>query len=249
MSGEQTHLSVIIPAYNEELRLPATLRSVADYLSKQAYGSEILVVNDGSDDRTEHVARDFPGGAIPVTVLNHPDRANHGKGAAVQAGMLQAKGRYRLFMDADNSTGIEQVERFWPSLSLGIDVVVGSRNIPGSVVKVHQVWFKEMAGRLGNLVIQYLAVPGIWDTQAGFKIFTARSANDVFSRLTIHRWGYDIEVLAIARTRGYKIVEVPIAWINAPGSKVGLGSYFQVLAEVWRVRRNLKSGLYGVRPR
>jgi glycosyltransferase involved in cell wall biosynthesis len=247
--SEDTHLSVIIPAYNEERRLPGTLRSVSDFLSIQAYTSEIVVVDDGSTDRTEHVALGFKAGAIPVAVVNHPDRKNHGKGAAVQAGMLQAQGRYRLFMDADNSTGVEQVDKFWPYLSRGVDVGVGSRNTAGSVVMVHQAWFKEMAGRLGNLVIQRLAVPGIRDTQAGFKIFTGRSATDVFSRLTIHRWGYDVEALAIARALGYKVAEVPITWVNAPGSKVGFGSYFQVLAEVWRIRRNLKSGIYGVRPR
>jgi dolichyl-phosphate beta-glucosyltransferase len=237
-------LSVVIPAYNEELRLPATLGSVIDYLSRSCPGAEIIVVDDGSSDGTANVVVDFSNAPVPVRLCRHQDGRNHGKGAAVRMGMLAARARHRLIMDADNSTSIDQIERFWPYFSEGFDIVIGSRNTEGSVVSVHQPKYKELAGRLGNLVIQMLAVPGIRDTQAGFKVFNGKSAEQIFQRLTIDRWGYDIEALVIARTLGYRIREVPITWINSPGSKVGLRSYFEVLAEVWRIRRNLRSGRY-----
>jgi dolichyl-phosphate beta-glucosyltransferase len=245
MPSETTpQLSVVIPAYNEELRLPATLHSVIDYLSRSFSSAEVIVVDDGSSDGTAAVVAGFMQSAVPVRLCSHKDRRNHGKGAAVKVGMLAAQGDRRLIMDADNSTTIEQIHRFLPCFSQGFDIVIGSRNMEGSIVAVHQPKHKELAGRFGNFVIQALAVPGIRDTQAGFKVFSGRSADQVFRRLTIDRWGYDIEALAIARTLGYRIREVPITWINAPGSKVGFRSYFEVLAEIWRVRRNLRSGKY-----
>ncbi len=241
-------LSVVIPAYNEELRLPGTLAQSARYLESQAYASEIIVVDDGSTDGTRQVIPQCVSRRVPVRLVMHPDRANHGKGAAVRLGMQKAGGDFRLFMDADNSTTLNQVERFWTSFEEGFDVVVGSRKVPGANVAVHQSRSKELAGRLGNWVIRWLAVPGIRDTQAGFKMFTRKSTETIFPRLTLDRWGFDIEILAISRCHGFRIRELPITWINAPGSKVGLGSYFQVLSDVWRVRRNLKSGRYGTAP-
>ncbi len=238
------HLSVVIPAYNEAVRLPGTLRNVLDYLSAQPYQAEVLVVDDGSTDATASIARQFASGPTAVRLLSHLDGANHGKGATVRLGMLESRGRFRLFMDADSSTTLDQIDRFWPALQEGFEVVIGSRNIEGARVEVHQPKYKEVAGRLGNLFIQDLAVPGIRDTQAGFKVFSRRAAETVFPRLTIERWGYDIEALAIARLHGFRIKEVPIIWVNAPGSKVGFRSYLEVLAEVWRVHRNLKSGAY-----
>jgi dolichyl-phosphate beta-glucosyltransferase len=123
-------------------------------------------------------------------------------------------------------------------------VVIGSRSIKGTVIGVHQAKYKEIAGRLGNWIVRCFAVPGIKDTQAGFKVFSARAAEVIFSRQTIDRWGYDFELLAIARLHSFRICEVPITWINSSGSKVTLGSYFEVLSELRRVRRNLKAGLY-----
>jgi dolichyl-phosphate beta-glucosyltransferase len=244
MNQPGIRLSVIMPAYNEELRLPRTLRQTIEYLKAQPYSSEILVVNDGSTDGTERIVRDTCSDPVPVWLLAHADGANHGKGASVRLGMLQARGAYRLFMDADNSTTLDQVERFWPFFSRGYDVVIGSRALEGSVIGTHQAWHKELAGRLGNWIIRALVVPGIRDTQAGFKMFAGEKAEMIFSRQTIERWGYDIELLAIARAQGCRIGEVPITWINALGSKVSLRAYFEVLGEVWNVRRNLKAGLY-----
>jgi len=240
---KNVHLSVIIPAYNEESRLPATLRHVGEYLRAQPYGSEVIVVDDGSVDGTAAVVRAFT--AIEsLRLVRHADGMNHGKGAAVRLGMMEARGAFRLFMDADNSTTLDQVAGLWPWFDEGYDIAIGSRKAPGARVEVHQAWYKELAGRFGNYVIRTLAVPGIADTQAGFKMFTSRSAEALFRRQTIDRWGYDIEVLAIARLVGFRIREVPIVWINAPGSKVRLGSYIEVLSEVWRIRKNIRSGIY-----
>jgi len=244
MNQPGVQLSVIMPAYNEELRVPRTLHQTIEYLKGQPYSSEILVVNDGSTDGTERIVRDLCSAPVSVRLLAHADGANHGKGASVRRGMLQACGLYRLFMDADNSTTLDQVERFWPFFSRGYDVVIGSRALEGSVIGTHQAWYKELAGRLGNWIIRALVVPGIRDTQAGFKMFTGEKAEMIFSRQTIERWGYDIELLAIARAQRCRIGEVPITWINASGSKVSLGAYFEVLGEVWNIRRNLKAGLY-----
>jgi len=237
-------LSVIIPAYNEELRLPRTLGHAIEYLKSQAYGSEILVVNDGSTDATGQVVRSQDTGAIPLRLIAHDDGANHGKGASVKKGMMEARGTYRLFMDADNSTTLDQVDRFWPFFEKGYDVVIGSRALKDSVIGVRQARYKEIAGRCGNWFIRTLAAPGIADTQAGFKIFSAKAAGILFPRQTIERWGYDIELLVIARAHGLRIQEVPITWINASGSKVTMKSYFQVLCDVLQIRRNLKAGLY-----
>jgi len=238
------HLSVVIPAYNEERRLPRTLDDVLAYLARQSYSAEVVVVDDGSTDGTAGVVRERIGGAIPLRLVVHPDGINHGKGAAVRRGMLEAQGRFRLFMDADNSTTLDHVERFWPFFEDGHDVVIGSRDVRGAHIGVHQPWYKELAGNVGNVIIRALVVPGVKDTQAGFKMLSRRSAEDVMPRLTVDRWGFDVELLAVARRRGYRIKEVAINWVNAPNSKVGALTYFEVLGEVCQVRRNLRAGLY-----
>ena len=236
------HLSVIIPAYNEEDRLPGTLRDVMEYLSRQSYSAEVIIADDGSTDGTARAIRPWEGSNDELRVVTLSQ--NRGKGAAVCLGMAEARGAYRLFMDADNPTTLDQISRFWTWIEGGYDIVIGSRSVEGSEISQRQARYTELAGRLGNLLIRALAVPGIRDTQAGFKLFSGRSADAIFPRVTIARWGYDVEVLAIARVLGYRIREVPIRWVNAPGSKVSLRSYFQVFHEVWRIRKNLKSGSY-----
>jgi dolichyl-phosphate beta-glucosyltransferase len=244
MNVPAIRLSVIIPAYNEELRLPRTLDHAIGYLKSQPYGSEILVVNDGSTDGTERVVREQDPTPISVKLITHSNGANHGKGASVKKGMMEAHGTFRLFMDADNSTTLDQIDRFWPSFEKGYDVVIGSRALKDSVIGVRQARYKEIAGRFGNWFVRTLTVPGILDTQAGFKMFSARAAEIIFPRQTIQRWGYDIELLVIAREHGLRIRELPITWINASGSKVTMRSYFQVLGDVLQIRRNLKAGQY-----
>lgn len=244
MDQSQVKLSVVIPAYNEEFRLPKTLSQSLRYLEAQPYRSEVIVVNDGSSDKTESVVRGQSLNSVPLRLLNHPDGVNHGKGASVRRGMMEARGAYRLFMDADNSTTLNQVDRFWPMFSQGYDVVIGSRALKDSIIGIRQNKLKEIAGKFGNWVIQRFAVPGVLDTQAGFKMLTAEKAEIIFPRLTIDRWGYDVEMLVVARTHGCRIAEIPITWINATGSKVTMGTYFQVLGEIWKIRRNFKAGLY-----
>jgi len=238
------HLSVVIPAYNEELRIPKTLNQSIEYLESQPYRSEIIVVNDGSTDGTEAAVGKYLSSPVPVKLLAHSDGANHGKGASVRLGMMEAEGSYRLFMDADNSTTLDQIDRFWPLFKQGYEFVIGSRTLEGSIIGLRQARYKELAGRLGNWIIRLCTVPGISDTQAGFKMLASEKAEMIFPRQTIERWGFDIELLVIARSHGFSIGEVPIRWINASGSKVTMGSYFEVLNEVWRIRRNLKAGLY-----
>lgn len=237
-------LSVVIPAFNEEGRLPHTLESALDFLAAEPYQSEVVVADDGSTDRTAAIAGAHSGGRVPVRLAKQPDGSNHGKGSAVRLGMLAATGRYRLFMDADNSTTVGHVRGFWGAFETGCDVAIGSRNIEGAVVAVHQRFYKEAAGRLGNLLIRLFAVPRIRDTQAGFKMFTAQAAETIFRRLTIDGWGFDVEALMIARVHGLRVRELPIRWENAPGSKVAWHAYFDVLSDVLRIRRNLRRGLY-----
>jgi dolichyl-phosphate beta-glucosyltransferase len=239
-----TRLSVVIPAYNEEQRLPRTLSRVLAYLKTMPFRSEVVVVNDGSTDNTEGVVRSQDPGPVTLELLRHADGANHGKGASVKRGMLEAHGDYRLFMDADNSTTLDQVERFWPYFEKGFDVAIGSRALKDSVIERRQSILKELAGRLGNLMVRLLAVPGIHDTQAGFKMFTASAAEKIFPRQTIEKWGYDVELLAIARCQGCSVCEVPITWLNAPGSKVTPVVYFEVLGEIRKIRGNIRAGLY-----
>ncbi|MBI4098960.1 glycosyltransferase family 2 protein [Candidatus Parcubacteria bacterium] len=240
--SRRPRLSVIIPAYNEARGIAATLLDIDHYLSRQPYAYEILVVNDGSTDETPQIVQRFADTVAHLKVLSNSE--NHGKGYVVRQGMLVAQGDVRLFTDADNSTAIDHVATFWPYFSEGYDVVIGSRAVRGARIAVHQAGSEALAGRLGNKVIQVLAVGGIWDTQAGFKAFSARAAQDVFSRITIDRWGFDVEALAVARLLGYRIKEVPIRWVNDANSHVRFSAYLEVLWETVKIRLNIWRGRY-----
>lgn len=237
------YLSVIIPAYKEEKRIGKTLLAVDQYLSKQKYQYEIIVVSDeGSPNKTVEVVKNFQKIVKNLRIIEN--EKNHGKGFVVRQGMLEAQGDHRLFMDADNSTSVDQVENFLPRFNDGYDAVIGSRAIGGAKIDIHQPFYKEALGKLGNKVIQIVAVWGINDTQAGFKCFSAKAAEDIFPKAVIDRWGFDVEVLALARKLNYKIKEVPIEWINDPESHVKLSSYIQVLMETFKIRWNLITGKY-----
>lgn len=240
-------LSVVIPAYNEEKRLPDTLEAVAAYLNKQAYSWEVAVVDDGSKDGTADLVRKFGEKESRVKLLSYG--GNKGKGFAVRYGMTHTAGKYRLFMDADNSTTVDHFAKFFPLFKEGFDVVIGSRDVQGADVAVHQPKWKELLGDLGNMWIQAWAVPGIKDTQAGFKVFADYAAEAVFPYLTIDRWGFDVEALAVTRMRGFEISEQPIRWVNDAESKVSPGAYFDVLREVVQVRMNMWRGVYDERGR
>lgn len=230
------HLSVIIPAYNEAERIKNTLKSLSDYFKKQPYDYEILVVNDGSKDETAEVVKSL-GGEIPFLRLID-NKKNRGKGAAVRQGMLEAKGDFRLFIDADNAISIEQIENFWPWLDKGYDVIIGSIEVPGAKIEEKAGWYRRILGKLSKLLIRFLAIWEIHDTQRAFKLFPAKVAEDIFSRQTVERWGFDIEVLVIAKKLGYKIKELPVTWINPAGSKVTLKSYFNTFKELLKIKYN-----------
>jgi dolichyl-phosphate beta-glucosyltransferase len=236
------HLSVIIPAHNEKRRLPKTLQDVSLYLSRQDYDYEIIVVDGGSTDGTPEICRQK---AREIKNLSLIELDGLGKGHAVKQGMLQAQGKYQLFMDADNSTSLDQVEKMWPEFEQGYDVVIGSRDIKGAVLAVSQPWQRRALGRIFNLIVQTISgLRGIPDTQCGFKGFTERAAKDIFSRLTIFGWAFDVEVLVLAKRMGYKCKEVPVRWVNDPESKVKLGGMIKMLFEVLKIRWNIISGRY-----
>ncbi|HEY4499742.1 MAG TPA: dolichyl-phosphate beta-glucosyltransferase [Candidatus Paceibacterota bacterium] len=237
-------LSVIIPAYNEAKRLPITLIDIDKHLRDQEYSYEIIVVNDGSKDQTAEIVRRF----IPLIQNMHliDNAENHGKGHVVRQGMLSAKGNWRLFMDADNSTSIVEFNKMLPYFKDGYEVVIASRDLRGSRTIPAQPFYKRWLGDIGNLIIQALLLPGIWDTQCGFKCFSEEAAVKVFNAVKIERWGFDAEALALAKNYGYKIKEIPIFWVNDPRTHVALSAYLQVLLEVVKVRWWLWTGAYKI---
>lgn len=230
------YLSVIIPAYNEEQRLPGTLVAIDNYLSNVCYGYEIIVVNDGSRDLTGPIARRMSGTIRNMRVV---DQGNTGKGGAVRRGMMEAEGKIRLFTDADNSTSIDQFHRMIPFFNEGYDIVIGSRDIEGATQNPPQPWHKRFLGDMGNLFIQLLLLPGIPDTQCGFKAFTEEAVLEIFPLLKTERWGFDIEVLTLAKKLGYRVKEIPVDWANSPDTRVRSGAYLQVLWEVVVIKRRL----------
>jgi len=243
---DKIFLSVVIPAYNEEKTISDTLLDIDHYLSKQDYTYEIVVVSDGSKDKTAQVFKKLSELVKNSRIIDNKE--NHGKGWVVRQGMLEAKGQIRLFMDMDNATTVNHFEKMIPLFEKGYDVVIGSRDkkdAPGARQAVPQPFHKRLVGNTGNLVIQLVAVPGIWDTQCGFKAFTAKAAEDIFSRGRIDRWSFDVEVLALAKKLNYKIGMVPVHWINNPNSRVSWKSYFRTFYEVFKIRWNLIIGKYG----
>jgi len=239
-------ISVIVPTYNEESRLPKTLREIDKYLSKQSYDYEIIVVSDGSTDKTVEIVRNLMPEIKNLRVLSF--KKNQGKGFGVREGMLAATGEYRLFTDADNSTSIDHLEKMWPLFEKDYDVVIGtrdSRDSRGAKQAVSQPSWKRFLGDLGNIGIQLLVIRGIWDTQCGFKAFTKKAAEDIFKRCKINRWAFDVEALALARKLGYKIAIIPTYWINSPDSKVKLKGYIQFFKELLRIKWNLIFRKYG----
>jgi len=230
-------LSVVIPALNEEDRLPRTLERIASYLGRRGGGYEVLVVDDGSHDRTSERAE-----AAGATVLRN--EAKRGKGFAVRRGMLAARGPRRLMTDADLSTPIEELDRLSARMDEGHDVVVGSRALPGARIEVRQPWYRENTGRLFNLFVRALAVPGVKDTQCGFKLFSAAAARDVFSAARVDGFSFDVEALFLARKKGYRIAEVPVLWRNDAASRVSLLRGALAFPDLLRIRANDWSGRY-----
>jgi len=230
-------LSVIIPAYNEERRLSKTLQEIDAYLRRQDYGYEIIVVNDGSKDKTAEVIKELSSFIKGLRLIDNKE--NHGKGYVIRQGMLEAFGQYCLFIDADYSTSIDQIEKMWPFFKQDYQVVIGSRDIKGSITDPAQTLLRRLIGKAGNLVIQTIGgLFGIQDTQCGFKCFTKEAVESVFPKAVINGWGFDVEVLAIAKKLGYKIKEIPVIWKNDLKSTVNLSGIIKTLFEVFQIRWN-----------
>jgi dolichyl-phosphate beta-glucosyltransferase len=228
-------LSMVIPAYNEARRLPPTLARLRDYLEAGPDTYEVLVVDDGSTDDTvsvaQAVAREWP----QLEVLTLPQ--NQGKGAAVREGMLHARGALRAFSDADLSTPIEELPRLRSHLGGACHVAIASRDAPGSDIQVHQPRWREFMGRTYNRILRLLVLPGIRDTQCGFKLFTSEAAEACFAPLETFRFGFDAEVLVRARRRGWEIAEVPVRWRHVEESRVGgIGDALRMLYDLVRLR-------------
>lgn len=220
-------LSVIIPAYNEEKRLASSLKVTLDFLkSKKDY--EVIVVNDGSKDDTANIASKFD-----VKLVSYQE--NRGKGYAIKRGIEEAKGHYILFLDADNATPISEMDKLLPKLK-DYDIAIGSRYIPGSMIERRQPWYRVMIGRMGNRVIRFLLIRGINDTQCGFKAFRKEAAKELFAKLQTYRFGFDIEVLARARKKKYKIIELPVSWHHTENSQVRfLRDSYKTLIDLFRI--------------
>jgi dolichyl-phosphate beta-glucosyltransferase len=236
-------ISVIIPAYNEAKRITPTIKSVVEYLEKLNKNSyEIIVVLDGSKDNTLEVVSKLSKKYKAITIIDN--KVNQGKGAVVRQGIMESKGEYVLFMDADNSTHIDELDKILPVMKQGVDIVVGSRDMQGSKVEIRQARYKEILGDLGNLWIQILLVGGIKDTQCGFKVFSGDKARHIFSKLNMKGWSFDIELLALARHFGYSIKEMPVIWYNDDSSHVKLKDYIQVLIDTIIIKYRLLTGYY-----
>jgi dolichyl-phosphate beta-glucosyltransferase len=230
-------ISVVIPAYNEAERLPPTLDRVRAYLDASGRPYEILVVDDGSRDATAALAE--KGGA---RVLKNP--GNRGKGYSVRSGMRAARGARRLMTDADLSTPIEELPRLMAKMDEGYDVVIASRALPGSNIEVRQPAFREASGRAFNVFVRALALPGLHDTQCGFKLFSARAAEAAFSVVRLDGFSFDVEALVAARRRGFRIAEIPVTWRNDEATRVGALNGFKAFVDLARIRWNAVRGRY-----
>lgn len=245
MDSETPYLSVIIPAYDEEKRITKTLEAVDHYLDQQPFDWEVLVVLDGARDNTLEKIEAFARSKEGYHWIDR--KQNRGKGYSVRQGMLAASGRIRLFMDADNSTDLSHFDRMKPFFDGGDEVVICSRDhkdVASARQAVPQPLLKRVLGNAGNLFIQLVAVPGIWDTQCGFKAFTAVAAERIFSVSVIDHWGFDIEALALCRRFGFRLSIIPADWVDDAETHVRTWNYFGTIWETLKIRWNLISGTY-----
>jgi dolichyl-phosphate beta-glucosyltransferase len=242
MSPAAPDLSIVIPAYNEELRLPTTLDSIAAFLSSLGVETEIIVVDDGSRDRTATVAESFRQKFASLRVL--PNGVNRGKGYSVRHGMLEARGRNVLFTDADLSAPIEEAPKLLEALRT-YDVAIGSRALDRRLITVHESPFREFAGIVFNVIVRLtLRLPFV-DTQCGFKAFRRERCQILFEQQRIERFGFDPELLYLARHHGLKTVEIPVRWAHSPATKINmLRDSIQMFLDVFVIRWNALRGRY-----
>lgn len=213
-------LSVVIPAYNEATRITPTLTQIVEWLDSSERRYEVIVINDGSTDTTSAVVTEITGWAPHVRLHSFPE--NRGKGAAVREGLRLAQHERVLFMDADGSTGIDQLPRLEQALNQGADIAIGSRAVRSEDTELHALWYRKFLGRALNTLVNFLVVPGIADTQCGFKLFTAAAAKQIAHKQQLERFSFDLEQLFLARLDGLRIAEVAVTWSHVPGSKVHL---------------------------
>ncbi len=230
----EIHLSVVIPAYNEEVRLKESLREVLRYLKSQPYTFEVILVDDGSSDRTKEVAETCLKDVHHQVLVNQP---NQGKGYSVKRGMLAARGRFILFSDADFSTPLEEVERFLQYLQSGYDVVIGSRALPESRVEIRQNILRQNMGKIFNLFVRLFASQEIHDSQCGFKCFKSDAAKNLFGRQMLKGFSFDVEILYLAQRLGCRVLEEPVIWRNSPHSRVHIvKDSLRMLFDIMRIR-------------
>ncbi len=245
----QPYLSVIIPAYKEGERIGRNLLEIEKYFNDKNYEWEIVVVVDGSPDNTAEIARNYGSQVRNLKVIENKE--NHGKGYVIRQGLLEAKGKLRVFLDADGSTSITHLDKFLPEFKNGYDVVIGSRAIEGSFVQIHQPKIRELMGKSGNFAIKLIL--GLWkypDTQCGFKMLSDKAANEVASRMVVDRFGFDFELIKLAEVLGFKIKQMPVRWLNEEGTTVGglfgPNGFLQVLIDLFKTRFRLMSGKYNI---
>jgi dolichyl-phosphate beta-glucosyltransferase len=233
----------VISAYNERRRLGPTLKRIVAYLNDRRDPFEVIVVDEGSQDETAEIARRAlaPLGAAGRVLRRE---RNRGKGTAIRHGMLEARGAQVLFCDADLSTPIEEIEKLERALAGGARVAIGSRALDRGLIERSQPWLRDRVGRLFNVVVRLVAVPGVFDTQCGSKLFAGETVQPIFSRQRVGGFGFDVELVAIARLLGLPVAEVPVRWINDPESKVSLLQGARAFLDPLRVRLGLLRGVY-----
>jgi dolichyl-phosphate beta-glucosyltransferase len=214
------YLSIVIPAYNEEKRIGRTLENIVGYLKTKDYECEIIVVDDGSTDSTREMIRRFEGLDSRLRVIEN--KIGKGKGYSVRRGMLETRGKFALFSDADLSTPIEEIEKLIYWLEKDYDIAIGSRDLPDSQVEIHQSFLREGMGKIFNKIMNLMVFTGFKDTQCGFKCFKRYVVNEVFGKQRINGFAFDVENILIAMQHGFRIKEVPVRWLNSPYSKVSV---------------------------
>jgi glycosyltransferase involved in cell wall biosynthesis len=244
MNSALPELSIVIPAYNEEKRLPPTLQRIRDYAHARAWQAEVIVVDDGSTDRTADVVREWQSQIPSLRLLQNG--ANRGKGYSVRAGMLAARARVTLFTDADLSAPIEEADKLLAALGGGrYDVAIGSRAVDRRMILVHQSLFREFAGILFNRLVRLITGVPFVDTQCGFKAFVSAAARPVFEQQRVTGFGFDPEILFLARKRGLRMIEVPVQWAHHPDTRVRmLRDSLRMLRELVSIRWNWLRGRY-----